>query len=288
LKLAAAVFAALVALPAIGAEARVEPGDLAVARVIPTAPFIKKWLTVYAKDGREKFSFPDADAVAIDGKSNLFVLQFDERRLTELDRSLAVDNQKSIEPNTLLSVRQSGDVLLYTSPNFRMYFPNLLPIVSSPLPGVQAMDLAGDECTLVYIAAGVRRWDICNWEELEAGNALVPATVIRAMRGGGYVSSWGAAGDGTLTFVDGQRQIVRVIDVDLPPLAHVQALAFDADPDFLWVGTSEGLFKVQISTENIVESRPEILAGSIAVYGEARPFPQDVALRGRRHSVRHR
>lgn len=191
---------------------------------------------------------------------------------TEYDPSLAVVRTLPATGLTALTVAQNGDVyvlrldgvLTIFSPAGAVKQTITLPFTAGSLVIPPSLDLAGDQCTLLYTdgAQHGRRFDVCTQQPLP-DLAPGPWTAVRAMSDGGYL----AGRDATLSIFDAQNHLLRTFT---PQIESVTALAFDSNPRFLWAGTPGAVAKIDLATG------ARVAFGGIgplylAVNGEQRP-----------------
>jgi|GEM_PF-4295548 len=281
------------ALPAFASD--VKRGDVfrtAVMTIMcPTPPLG----ALYSGDLTFKTWIATGGVVAFDSVGNLYAagdsaLQIFDTTLRPV-RTIALS-----EAPIALAVNDAGvSFVAGTSGNLRVYSPGgvlqqafMLPNVAPPV-SFMSIDVAPDGCTLVYTGANdrVNRFDVC------ARVALPPIaqdrrfTAVRALRDGGFAG----ATDTRIELWNGSGQLIH--SVALPPErfnnrpVHVEALAFDVDPNFVVIATDTGLMKLNIRNPAIVKS--DFLSNPIgvAVFGEARPAASEFAAPVRQRGIRH-
>ena len=279
-----------------GFAADVKRGDVfrtaLMTLMCPTPPLG----ALYAPDLTWKEWVATGRAIAFDSVGNLY--SADDSTLDVFDSTLRKVRSVALpEPASSLAVNdagityvvgESGTVYVY-SPGGMLQYRFTLPNLELPARQV-SIDVAPEGCTLVYAGAGgsVNRFDSC------AQIALAPVatdehfTAIRAMREGGFAG----ATDSRLKFYNGSGQVV--FDIALPRerfsprLTQVAAIAFDTNPDFIYLAANDGLRKLNLRDLSMPDIAAITSPFSVAVFGEQRPTPSSFSLppahrRGSRH-----
>jgi hypothetical protein len=292
-----AILIALSLFAAVSAGAMtIAPGDIAV--VPQRGPYgiqpLPLW-PMYLLDGTGvyKGAWPgsdDVDLVAFGPNNHLFGIDINSI-VFEVDGSFNLVRTIPPVPG------QAGAAGFLIGPNGDFYVLDYLYVLyilspagqvktSYPLPSTQSnqrptLDLASDGCTVLYTDGTQtgRRFDACT------GTALAnlpggPATVVRALADGGFVTVWGI----TLSFYDATDRLIRSFAIFPNFLNTITDLRFDSDPRFLWL-TGYEILKVRIADGYISggNSRPP---HSVAVNGEQRPTIAEVGAL-RRHIAPH-
>jgi len=195
--------------------------------------------------------------------------------LPELSSSITVDSA-----GFAYVLGESGTVYVYSpSGNFQRSFT--LPNLFLPARNV-SIDIGNDGCTLFYIGAAgaASRFDACGGVALPAVAPDERFMAIRALADGGFVASTG----NELHFYDSSGHLAGQLSV--PNTDHITALAFDLDPDYLWIATEDQLLRMNIRDHSIAAKANLIEPHHVAVYGETRAnvavFPPP-----KRHGARH-
>jgi len=177
--------------------------------------------------------------------------------LQEPSNALAVD-----AAGFALVVGESGRVYVY-SPGGVFQRGFQLPNVTAPVRSI-SIDVTPDGCTMVYTGdhGAVNRFDSCGLVALPAPDERFDA--VRAMADGGFA---GASGD-RIKFYDAMGRLLY--DVLAPPFSPIVAMAFDVDPDYLWIANSKTLVRMRISDRSITARENLTGARAVAVFGERR------------------
>jgi hypothetical protein len=270
-----AILALLLATSA--AAVTIVPGDIADAPppvcwggggCIATPP--PPVTVILGNDTQTKTMLPGPFIVAFGPNGHLYASGFNF--VTEYDAALAVVRSFTAPTVASLTVAQNGDVYVLGPTGILTIFTPAgttkqtlpLPFTAGSLVIPASLDLAGDQCTLLYTdgAQTGRRFDVCTQQALP-DLAPGPWTAVRAMSDGGYI----AGRDSTLSIFDAQNHLLRTFT---PQIESVSALAFDIDPRFVWVGTIGTLAKIDLSDGG------RVAVGGVgplylAVNGEQRP-----------------
>jgi hypothetical protein len=229
------------------------------------------------------------DAIAFDGLGNLYSVELMTTFITvdpmlqpirrvplpEVSSSITVDSA-----GFAYILGESGTMYVY-SPAGMFQRSFTLPNLFLPARNV-SIDIGNDGCTLFYVgvAGAASRFNACSGVALPA---LVPNErflAIRALADGGFVASTG----NELHFYDSSGHLAA--QISLPNTDHIATLAFDLDPDYLWIGTEDQLLRMNIRDHSIAAKTNLIEPHHVAVYGETRPsaaiFPP-----AKRHGTRH-
>ncbi|HXH92160.1 MAG TPA: hypothetical protein VNN25_11315 [Thermoanaerobaculia bacterium] len=213
------------------------------------------------------------DAMAFDANGNLYGV--DGTSLQSLDTSLQpIRTVKLPEGSSSLAVDaagfayvvgKSGIVYVYSAGGAfqrRFALPNLTPPVSAI-----SIDVSPNGCTLVYIGDGgfAYRYDACAQIPLPAIAAGERFQAIRALSDGGIA---GAVGN-HINFYDATGRLVY--ELLASPDSPVLAMAFDAEPNFVWIANETSLFRMHI-TDHAITAKTSILdPHNVIVFGELRP-----------------
>jgi hypothetical protein len=265
------------------AAVTIAPGDIADAPppmcwggggCIATPP--PPYTLLLGNDTQMKFIIYSYYIVAFGPNAHLYAGGFSS--VTEYDTALAIVRTFPTTPVASLTVAQNGDVyVLGFTGLLTIYTPAGVPKQTLPLPFTAgslvipaSLDLAGDQCTLLYTddAQVGRRFDVCTQHALP-DLAAGPWNAVRAMSDGGYI----AGRDATLSIFDAQNHLLRTFT---PQIESVSALAFDADPRFVWVGTTGTIAKIDLA------NGARVAVGGfgplyLAVNGEQRPAAANFA-----------
>ena len=265
------------------AAATIAPGDIAFVPVngcccITCPPPPPMVLLSNALDS--KFTSTSYGAVAFGLGNRLYVTNAFTNVIDMYDSALNKTQMVTGLPSSSfpggLAVFANGDLLVLTLPTLYVLSPAGAVTQSFTVPTAvnglsYGVDLAPDQCTVFYIdAAGTgRRFNVCTGQPL-ANLLSGPWNAVRAFGDGGYLAARGA----TLDLFDANDHLVRTLT---PQIEAVNALAFDIDPRYVWVGTIGVLAKVELSNGSRVlygASRPL----TFAVNGEQRPASAAVAV----------
>jgi hypothetical protein len=213
------------------------------------------------------------DAMAFDANGNLYGV--DGTSLQSLDTSLQpIRTVKLPEESSSLAVDaagfayvagKSGIVDVYSGGGtFQRRFapPNLTPPV-----GAISIDVSPNGCTLVYIGDGgfAYRYDACAQMPLPAIAAGDRFQAVRALSDGGFA---GATGN-RIKFYDTAGRLVY--ELLASPDSAVLAMAFDAEPNFMWIANETSLYRMHI-TDHAITAKTSILdPHNVIVFGELRP-----------------
>ena len=212
------------------------------------------------------------DAIAFDSVGNLYSV--DTMTFLAVDPMLQTTRRTPLpEVSSTITVDRAGFAyILGESGTMYVYSPSgmfqrsfTLPNLFLPARNV-SIDIGNDGCTLDYIGAAgaASRFDACSGVALPA---LVPGErfeSIRALADGGFVASSG----NELRFYDSSGRLAAHISV--PNTDHIATLAFDIDPDYLWIGTEDQLLRMNIRDHSIAAKVNLLEPHHVAVYGETR------------------
>jgi hypothetical protein len=280
----------------------IAPGDLYVAtgpQLLTLQPGSGVFLS---NDGRRK-NLPDlgaAHSAQFDAHGHLFLGFLLEIR--EYDASLQLVRSMPLPEQSYNMVTDGvgGAYAVGVSGMTRYYGPDgvlqrqfQLPGVSYPATSLR-IDLASDQCTLVYLqsdglmAGGVsiQRFDACTMQLLAPLGDGQKFATIRLLRDGGFAAAQG----NTLKFYDAAGSLILSRSIapgpDARPIAYI---AFDSDPAYVWTSSISGfLSKVRIADGATVVTSNLFDAMTIAVAGEQRPSAASLlGGGGRRRTVRH-
>ena len=213
------------------------------------------------------------DAMAFDANGNLYGV--DGTSLQSLDTSLQpIRTVKLPEESSSLAVDaagfayvvgKSGIVDVYSGGGtFQRRFA--LPNLTAPV-GAISIDVSPNGCTLVYIGDGgfANRYDACAQMPLPAITAGERFQAVRALSDGGFA---GAVGN-HIKFYDTAGRLVY--ELLASPDSPVLAMAFDAEPNFVWIANETSLFRMHI-TDHAITAKTSILdPHNVIVFGELRP-----------------
>ncbi len=145
--------------------------------------------------------------------------------------------------------------------------PNLLPAAASAIPSPISIDVAPNGCTLIYIGEGgsANRYDACALMPLPPIASDRHFDAIRALSDGGFA---GATGDHIL-FYDASGWLAYGLLA--PPGSPIGAMAFDVDPQYLWIANQRSLVRMRISDHTIAAQTDIRFPRAVAVFGEHRP-----------------
>ena len=193
--------------------------------------------------------------------------------IAEYDTSLAVVHtipwpflvvSMTVAQNGDIYVLSSSGTVAILSPAGTVQQTFAMPFTPGPLIIPASLDLGADQCTIFYTdgAQTGRRFDVCAQHALP-DLAPGPWNAVRAMSDGGYI----AGRNSTLSIFDAQNHLLRTFT---PQIDSVSALAFDADPRFVWVGTTGTIAKIDLA------NGARVAFGGVgplylAVNGEQRP-----------------
>lgn len=245
-------------------------------------------------DGNGKLKTPSITGTngAFDSRLHFFTV---DGFLTERDENYAiVRNTRLAEPGVAVAGDGSGGAYVLGRSG-TMYFYDSAGTLQRqfPLPGViftnSAMvhlDLA-DGCTLAYavsnqVMAGggsIDRFDVCTMLPLPPLGDGAPYGAFRLLRDG-FV----AARDSALLFYDGASHLVLSRPLILTT-NRFTALAFAAEPGYVWVGTIETAEKRRLADGVLVAVVALPPVNDLSVSGELRPSISEFA--GRRRGARH-
>jgi hypothetical protein len=213
------------------------------------------------------------DAMAFDANGNLYGV--DGTTLQSLDTSLQpLRKVKLPEEASSLAVDaggfayvvgKSGLLCIFSADgSFQRRF--LLPNLTTPV-GAISIDVSPNGCTLVYLGDGgfANRYDICAQMPLPALAAPERFQAIRALSDGGFA---GAIGD-HIKFYDATGRLVY--ELLASPGSPVLAMAFDAEPNFMWIANATSLFRMHITDHTITAKTSITDPHNVVVFGELRP-----------------
>jgi len=279
MRIAAAAIALLAAVAAEGVT--IAPGDVAVTApscvnaCIATAPPPAFYLLDHSLNVK---SLRSGYFVAFGPNGHLFAS--DGGSVTEYDTALtavhtftrpAVSTAAlTVDPfGNLFVLSFAGELTIY-SPAGAVLQTISLPFTASPAVRGPSLDLGPDECTLFYTdpAQTGRRYNIC--AQLPLAN-LPPGSwnAVRAMSDGGYA----AASNSTLSIFAAHDQLLRAYT---PQAGEIYALAFDADPGFILLGTLNGLDRIRLA-DGVPTGHFNSIIVALAVNGEQRPAAAPLA-----------
>jgi hypothetical protein len=148
----------------------------------------------------------------------------------------------------------------------RFALPNL-PAATDPYAGAVSVDVTPNGCTLVYVGAGgsANRYDTCALMPLPLIASGQHFDAVRALSDGGFA---GAAGDHIFFYDAGGRLAYELL---APPGSPIGAMAFDVDPQYLWIANQWSLVRMRISDHAIAAQTAIRNPRAVAVFGERRP-----------------
>ena len=240
------------------------------------------------------------DVVAFDSVGNLYTAGYlvssSQMVLQSFDPSLRLIRSVPLpEPARGLAVDGAGfsyvvglsGTLYVLSPGgaFQQRFalPNL-PAATDPLASPVSIDVSPNGCTLVYVGAdgSANRYDTCALMPLAPIASGQHFDAVRALGDGGFA---GAAGDHIFFYDAGGRLAYELL---APPGSPIGALAFDIDPQYLWIANATSLVRMRISDHAISAQTAIRYPRAVAVFGEHRPdataFPAQLP---KRRAARH-
>jgi len=145
--------------------------------------------------------------------------------------------------------------------------PNLPPASASAIPSPISIDVTPNGCTLVYIGAdaSVNRYDACALMPLPPIATDRHFDAIRALSDGGFA---GATGDHILFYDASGRLVYQLL---APSGSPIGAMAFDVDPQYLWIANQSSLVRMRISDHAVAAQTDIRFPRAVAVFGEHRP-----------------
>lgn len=292
MRIATAVIALLAAAPA--GAVTIVPGDIADAPppvcwgasaciTTPPPPYTFLLSNAYAL----KATLTGPYIVAFGPNGHLFATPANfTAAIAEYDTSLAVVHtipwpfpvvSMTVAQNGNIYVLSSSGTVAILSPAGTVQQTFAMPFTPGPLIIPASLDLGADQCTIFYTdgAQNGRRFNACSVQALPD---LAPGrwTAVRAMSDGGYIAARGS----TLSVFDAQNHLLRAFTPQIDP---VTALAFDADPQFVFAGTASTIAKIRLADGTPVSSGgPPVAFGGpgplfLAVNGEQRPAAAPLA-----------
>ncbi len=178
------------------------------------------------------------------------------------------------EPATAVAVDAAGySYVVGISGNLAVYSPGGVAQRTVMLPNFPAdgstisIDVTPNGCTLVYTGQGgsANRFDTCAMLPLPSIESSQHFHAIRALSDGGLAA---ATDDHVLFFDASGRLVYQVLASTGSP---IMAIAFDIDPQFLWIASARSLERMRISDHAISVRTMIQNPTSVAVFGERRP-----------------
>lgn len=178
--------------------------------------------------------------------------------------------------------------LLYYINNRARIWVVQLPGIGTPVT-TASIDLLADQCTIAYTdgsTGGIRLFNICNFRTFSVVAPDQRYQNVRALAEGGFVASR----DGSLDFYDGTGRLI--LTGFYTTASPINAIAFDVDPAYIWIGAGEVIMKFRIRDQilvasSVAEPSTRFHPLSITVPGETRPTPRSLVAYGRNRGVRH-
>jgi len=250
-----------------GDVVRTDEMQMYMCPMVPPTPAVytrelvfKDWLyvsTVLGFDGAGSLHYLTGDALAKMDREPL--IPTPNAKLPEWMNALAVDAAGSS-----YLVGTSGRLYVYSPANARLR-DFALPNATRPAWGMN-VDVSPDGCTFLYVGdtAAVNRFDVCRGAPLPAVAEEEHFTAVRALADGGFA---GATRD-RIRFYDASGRLRYEIQAPATPVA---AMAFDVDPEYLWVATAQQLVRVRIQDGKITTVSERVPVQNVAVVGERRP-----------------
>jgi len=214
------------------------------------------------------------DAIAFDSVGNLYsvdgsiVLQsispdlqhFQSVHMPDPAHAIAVDSA-----GYSYVIGQSGRLFVY-SPGGILQRSVVLPNLPSDRFTI-SMDVTPNGCTLFYTGEGgsANRYDACAMLPLTPIASGQNFRAVRALSDGGVA----AATDDHIYFYDGMGRLVYQLLASLD--SPIKAIAFDIDPQFLWVATAQSIVRMRLSNHEVITRTAMRNPTSVAVFGEHRP-----------------
>ncbi len=165
----------------------------------------------------------------------------------------------------LLAMNVSGEIYHFAADGTLVYYRD---ITADP-PGSGGIDLASDQCTVIFTAAGALvAWNACTNTPATLLTPSLPDTYPRAIRilpDGTFLLSAVRTG-GTVLHLSSTGSIIREY-----PIPGAVALALDPDGTSFWTNAANYLLRVDIATGTVLSEtfNNELIFG-ITVVGEPR------------------
>lgn len=283
----------LVAAVVIGlASVRAETADIVRGDVVRSAMYVfimcpaPPPTALYSGVLAFKSYLDSGDAVAFDSVGNLYSVRIEDGPfaymmvLRSFDPSLTLIRSVPLpEAASGLAVDAagfsyvvgvSGTVHVYSPGGMLLRsfaLPNLPPAEASAIPSPISIDVTPNGCTLIYIGEGgsANRYDACALMPLPPIASDRHFDAIRALNDGGFA---GATGDHIL-FYDASGRLAYGLPA--PPGSPIGAMAFDVDPQYLWIANTTSLVRMRISDHAIAAQTDIRFPRAVAVFGEHRP-----------------
>jgi hypothetical protein len=231
------------------------------------------------------------DTMAFDANGNLYgvdgtVLQLLDTSLRPIGKVKLPEEASSLAVDAVgfaYVLGKSGVVYVFSAEGTfqrRFALPNLTPPV-----GAISIDVSPNGCTLVYLGDGgfANRYDACAQMPLPSIAAGERFQAIRALNDGGFA---GAAGD-SIKFYDTTGRLVY--ELLASPGSPVLAMAFDAEPNFMWIANATSLFRMHITDHAVAAKTAIVDPHNVIVFGELRPSATALPplAQAKRRSARH-
>ena len=270
--------------------ADVQRGDVfrtaAMTIMCPTPPLG----ALYSRDLQWKQYLATGRAIAFDSVGNLYSV--DGTALDVFDTSLHKIRTVAI-PEAASALAVSGAGFAYVageSGTVFVYSPGGVWQSEFTLPSAaESIDIAPEGCTLVYVGAVgvVNRFDVCAGVALPRIAQDERFTAIRALRDGGFAGATASR----IEIWNGAGQMVHSVNIPNErfsnEVAHVAALAFDVDPDYIVLVTNSGLMKMNVRNPSGAITDALNNPFGVAVFGEERPSPSRFATPAKRRGAGH-
>jgi outer membrane protein assembly factor BamB len=180
----------------------------------------------------------------------------------------AVVNINYLSPgpnNGLLAMNVSGEIYQFAADGTLLRYRN----AESDLPGTGGLDLAGDQCSVIYVSVTqLLRWNACTNSPATLVIPSIPDASLDAIRNlpDGTFLLTAVRNGGTVLHVSGTGAIIREYAI---PQAF--ALALDPDGTSFWTNAANFLLRVDIATGTILsQTYTDELIFGISVVGEPR------------------